>query len=211
MSMTLISVNIATSEPIATKSGRTGIFKRPQTGDVEIGRLGVAGDTIVDLTNHGGADQAVYIYTREDYAWWENELGRTLAAGTFGENLTISGFESATACVGDRLTIGSLEMEVTSPRMPCITFAVRMGDTHFLKKFMKAKRPGVYCRVLTAGKAKAGSVVEYRHYGGEQITLAELFQAYAFAAISDETRQRYLSAPVHAKLATFLRGETVKL
>jgi MOSC domain-containing protein YiiM len=176
MQITVLNVNTAKPETIATKSGETGIFKRPRQGPVYIGETGVSGDVIVDLRNHGGKDQAVYLYGREDYEWWERELGRSLEPGTFGENLTISGLESATVCIGDRYRIGGVLLEVTSPRIPCNTFAVRMGDPHFIKRFMEGKRPGSYCRVLETGNVAAGDFGTAAPYSGEKVTLLELLK-----------------------------------
>ncbi len=210
MQIKILSVNIAKPEPIATKSGRSGIFKRPQKGPVEIGETGFSGDSIVDLENHGGKDQAVYLYSQEDYDWWESELGQTIEPGTFGENLTISGLGSAAACIGDRFRFGSVLLEVTSPRIPCSTFAVRMGDPHFVKRFMAAKRPGIYCRVLEPGALTAGDAGSVELYAGERVTALEMFGKYPFTSVTPAERQRYLSVPLHWKAAAFLRGEISK-
>ncbi len=135
--MKLISVNIGQEQKIlkGKSSDITGIFKNPVAGRTELTRTGLAGDSIVDTKNHGGVDQAVYIYTAPDYRWWSKELGKDLSPGTFGENLTVSGLESALLHVGDRLLIGSVILEVTAPRIPCGTLAARMGDPQFVKRF----------------------------------------------------------------------------
>lgn len=206
MVIRILSANTAKPEQIATKSGLSGIFKRPNETPVFIGPDGLAGDAIVDLESHGGKDQAVYLYSREDYAWWEVELGRAVEPGTFGENLTISGLRSAEACVGDRYTFGDVVLEVTSPRIPCNTFAVRMGDPHFVKRFMAAKRPGVYCRVLKTGAVQAGESGTSNRFTGKQVTLLEMFETYPFASLSPEDTARFLATPVHWKVAALLSG-----
>ena len=161
MILQLVSVNVGQPEELAGgKPMRTGIFKRPQAEPVRVGRLGLAGDAICDTENHGGQQQAVYLYGVPDYAWWEAELGRPLEPGTFGENLTIDGFSSAEVRIGDRYRIGPVLLEATCPRIPCRTFAARMGDPRFPKRFMAARRPGVYCRVLVEGELAAGDAVE---------------------------------------------------
>ena len=151
--MKLISVNIGQVEPIeeAGKNGTTGIFKRPVQGPVFVKALGIPEDAVVDKKHHGGPDQAVYIYTEPDYAWWAEALGRTMPPGTFGDNLTLSELESASMAVGDRLHIGEVVLEVTAARIPCKTLAARMGDPDFIENFKEAGRPGLYCRVLQEG------------------------------------------------------------
>ncbi len=210
MQITILSVNTAILEPIATKNGQSGIFKRPQQGPVFVAETGLAKDSIADLTNHGGKDQAVYLYSRDDYEWWEGELGREIEPGEFGENLTISGLESAAVCIGDRYRIGDVLLEVTSPRIPCNTLAVRMGDPRFVKRFMAAKRPGIYCRVLQTGPVAAGDIGTVEHFSGEKVTLLELFEKYPYSMLSPEDRARYLSVPTHWKLGAFLSGEIAK-
>ncbi len=138
--MRLLSVNVGGAEPIenAGKSGETGIYKRPANGPVEVTKAGVAGDNICDTENHGGADQAVYVFGAPDYGWWSEELGYGLSPGTFGENLTISGLKSAELLIGDRLEVDAVVLEVTAPRIPCATLAARMKDP----KFGQAISPG---------------------------------------------------------------------
>jgi MOSC domain-containing protein YiiM len=128
--MKLISINVAheRSIPNAKKSGKTGIYKLPVHKPFWIASTGIPGDAICDTKNHGGPDQAIYIYGETDYKWWSQALHRELAPGTFGENLTISELESGPVRIGDVLQIGELSLQVTSPRMPCVTLAARMGD-----------------------------------------------------------------------------------
>ena len=196
--MRLLSVNVGRETPIegAGKSSRTGIFKRPVDGPVEITALGLAGDTITDTRNHGGSDQAVYVFGAPDYEWWSEELGKALRPGTFGENLTVSGFESAAACVGDRLRVGPVVLEVTAPRIPCGTLAARMGQPSFLKRFRRAERPGVYCRVIVPGRVRAGDAVEHAPFGGERVPVIEVFRTFFDPGPDEGTLRRHLAAPI---------------
>jgi MOSC domain-containing protein YiiM len=148
--MHLASVNVGRARPFQAKAvGQTGIFKEAVSEPVSIGALGLAGDAICDVENHGGPDQAVYVFGVPDYEWWSRELGLDLAPGTFGENLTITDLESAELLIGDRLYVGpQVILEVTAPRIPCVTLARRMNDPRFLVRFRAATRPGVYCRVI---------------------------------------------------------------
>lgn len=191
-------MNVGQERPIenAGKSGRTGIFKLPVDGPVAVTRAGVAGDTISDLENHGGVDQAVYVFGEPDYAWWSKELGRDLPPGTFGENLTVSGLESGAACIGDRLRIGPVLLEVTAPRIPCATLAARMGDPRFVKRFRRAERPGLYCRVLGEGRVRAGDAVAFEPYEGERIPALEIFSDFFDPYLDEATLRRHLAAPI---------------
>jgi MOSC domain-containing protein YiiM len=197
----LLSANIGDETPIegARKSGKTGIYKRPVRGPVEVLSAGLAGDTISDKQNHGGPDQAVYFFGSPDYEWWSGALGRDLPPGTFGENLTVSGLESAEVCVGDRFEVGSSVLEVTAPRIPCLTLAVRMGDPAFLKRFRRAERPGVYCRVLREGEVRAGQPVGYSPYAGERVPVLEVFRAFFGGYPGEAVLRRQLSVPIAAR------------
>ncbi|MEQ8166387.1 MAG: MOSC domain-containing protein [Alphaproteobacteria bacterium] len=120
----LESVNVG--QPVALDAGRpdkrTGICKRAVEGAVRVDRLGAEGDVVVDARHHGGPGQALYLYSLEDYAFWSAQ-GVATGSGMFGENLTVSGIESADLCIGDRLVVGEVVLEVTSSRIPCATFA----------------------------------------------------------------------------------------
>lgn len=196
--MHLVSVNVGQPRPIKAKSGMTGIYKQPQSGPVQVGRLGLAGDAIIDVENHGGVDQAVYLYGTPDYAWWSAELGGQLAPGTFGENLTISELVSADYSIGDRFYVGAVLLEVTSPRIPCVTLATRMGDPKFVKRFAAAERFGLYCRVITPGVVQAGDPVAYAPYVGDTVTALAMFQRFYTQEFPADWLRRAIAAPIHA-------------
>ena len=199
--MEIISVNIGQECAIenAKPTGKTGIYKQPTGGPVQVTRLGLAGDVIVDTKHHGGPDQALYIYTQPDYAWWSQELGVEVGAGTFGDNLTLSEVESAAVAVGDRFLFGEVILEATAPRIPCETLAARMGDAHFIARFRRAERPGIYCRVIHEGLVQAGMAVDYQPYAGETLTLGEMFREYYHRPPVEEALRRQLKAPIAAR------------
>ena len=196
--MQLLSVNIGQERSIQTgkHTETTGIHKLPVTAPVAITPLGLAGDAVLDVKNHGGVDQAVYVYGAADYAWWSAQLGDELAPGTFGENLTISELESARLTIGDVLSIGAVALQVTAARIPCATLAARMGDPGFVKRFREAERPGAYCRVLTPGSVQTGAAVTLERYPGETVSLVEMFRDFYDPHPSAETIRRYLAAPI---------------
>lgn len=199
--MNLSSVNVGNEEPIenAGKSGKSGIYKRPVSTPVEITTGGLLGDTISDTKNHGGADQAVYVFGVPDYDWWSEQLRYESTPGTFGENLTVTGMESADMNIGDRLEIGPVVLEVTAPRIPCATLAARMGDSLFVKRFRWAERPGVYCRVLNEGAVRAGDSVNVRRHDGETVTVIEVFRDFFEPKRDEAGIRRQLAAPIAAR------------
>jgi len=201
--MKLLRINIGKERTQQRKDyiETTGIYKMPVDEPVEIKSLGIDGDAICDKKNHGGPDQAIYVYGGADYAWWSQELGRELAPGTFGDNLTISELESAQFNVGDTLHIGEVTLQVTAPRIPCGTFAARMADPHWVKKFRQAERPGLYCRVLKEGIVKAGDPFTVEKYTDETISIIQMYRDYYDKNKSAETLRIHLSAPiaVHAR------------
>ncbi len=210
--MHLISINIGTEQLIhgAGKTGTTGIFKQPASGPVTVTTLGLAGDAVCDTKNHGGPDQAVYIYGQGDYDWWTQELNQTLAPGTFGDNLTISELESAGFNIGDRLHIGEVILEVTAPRIPCSTLAARMGDRDFVKRFRAAGRPGLYCRVIQAGALCAGDPLRVEAYAGPTVGIGEMYRNHFLP--DDETfLRRCLAAPIAIRAREDMEAKLQKL
>lgn len=196
--MRLLSVNVGREQAIngAKKPGKTGIYKRPVATSVRVASLGLEGDHIGDTENHGGVDQAVYVFGAPDYAWWSDMLGRELPPGAFGENLTISDLESAEARIGDRMRVGSVVLEVTAPRIPCATLAARMEDPLFVRRFRQAERPGIYCRVIREGEVRAGDSVTLQRYVGETISAVEMFRDFFDPEPRENTIRRHLAAPI---------------
>ena len=208
----LDSVNVGQSETLrrGDKSTVTGIVKRPVGGLVTVDETGLTGDAIVDTSHHGGADQAVYLYRTEDYAWWAEETGQTFNPGRFGDNLTISGLPPELR-IGDRLLIREVVLEITAPRIPCNTLALHMGDPGFGLQFRHAERPGVYCRVLSGGKVQAGDSVTFIADEAENAAVLELFRFYYDLRPRVETLERLLAAPLAARFRTKVEGKLREL
>lgn len=207
--MELISINIGHARTQQRRNfiETTGIYKEPVDRPVSVKLSGIEGDLIHDKKYHGGPDQAVYIYGAADYAWWSQELGRDLAPGTFGDNLTISELESAHFQVGDYLHIGDVTLQVTAPRIPCGTFAARMGDPQWVKKFRRAERPGLYCRVLKEGVLKVGELVRVENYPGETISIVEMYREHSNKHKSEEVLRRHLNAPIAIRARKDLQAQ----
>lgn len=164
----------------------TAIDKRPVPHPVEVGELGLAGDTQCDLKHHGGPEQAVYAYADEDAAWWARELGRDIAPGLFGENLRTSGIDVTGAEIGERWQVGDagtgVLLEVTAPRVPCVTFADRMGEQRWITRFTAHGAFGAYLRVVTPGRVAAGDAVRVVRRPGHGVTVGAMFPTLDAAA-----------------------------
>lgn len=207
--MKLISVNLGQERTLERKgrAEQTGIFKLPTEEAVRVTKLGLEGDVIVSKKHHGGPDQAVYVYGAADYEWWSKELGKEIDPGTFGENLTISELESAQFNVGDFLHVGEVTFQITAPRIPCGTFAARMDDSKWVKRFRYAERPGLYCRVMKEGWVKAGDAVSVEPYIGETISVLEMFREFYNKDKSEESFQRHFRAPIAIRARIGLEKE----
>ncbi len=199
--MQLESVNVGRLETIGHngKSFQTGICKYPVDGSIRLEAAGVRDDVIGDVDNHGGADQAIYVYSADDYDWWASETGREFFPGVFGENLTIRGMPPDMN-VGDRLLIGEAVLEATAPRIPCSTFAAKMQDSGFGLTFRKAERPGIYFRVLSEGEVSAGDKVSLVRDPSNAVSVLELFRFNFLLRHDEDTLRRYLDAPVAVRL-----------
>jgi MOSC domain-containing protein YiiM len=180
----LLSVNVV-HDLIPDRLGvldRTAIDKRPVDARVAVSvpgdaGVGLAGDQIYDREYHGGPDQAIYAYAAEDRAWWATELGREIAAGAFGENLTTEGVDVTGAVIGERWQIGAdgLVLEVTAPRIPCRTFQGWMDEPHWVKRFTAHGAPGAYLRILTPGTVGAGDAIDVVDRPEHGMTIGDVF------------------------------------
>ena len=176
----LLSVNVGTVRQIelAGQARTTAIWKLPVSGRVAVRGVNLAGDDQADRRAHGGPDRAVYAYAREDYAWWERQLDRTLDPGMFGENLTTEGIDLTDALVGERWRVGSAVLQVTSPRVPCWKLGARMGDPRFPARFAAAGRPGAYLAILEQGALGAGDRIQVIHRPGHGVTVGLVAASY---------------------------------
>ena len=176
------SVNVGRARPLDVKSGRSGIDKRPVAGVVRVappgaGGSGLAGDAICDTANHGGPDQAVYAYAREDLDGWQAELG-PLRSGGFGENLTTAGLDVTGAVLGEWWRVGDeLVLQVTAPRLPCRTFAAWLDRAGWVKTFTQRAAPGAYLRVLRPGAVRAGDPLVVTDRPDSPVTVGLSFRA----------------------------------
>jgi MOSC domain-containing protein YiiM len=174
----LVSVNVGGVRSVEWH-GRvvtTAIWKEPVSGRVAVQGVNVDGDHQADRRVHGGPDKAVYAYATEDYEWWSRQLGYELRPGTFGENLTVEGIDLNGLVIGTRWHVGSTELEVSQPRLPCFKLGIRMGDAEFVDRFEDAGRFGAYLRIVRAGEVGRGDEITIaRRAAG--ITVAELGRA----------------------------------
>lgn len=162
--------------------GRTSIDKTAVHGPVRVGRLGLDGDEVSDTVHHGGPDQAVYAFAREDLDHWEGELGTPIADGQFGENLTTQGIDVNEAEIGERWQVGDVLLEVRSIRTPCNDFKMWMGRSGYdnrawVRRFAELARPGPYLRVLGEGTLAAGDELTVVHRPGHGVTVSTMFRA----------------------------------
>jgi MOSC domain-containing protein YiiM len=211
--MKLLSVNLGQERILQRKDRleKTGIFKIPTSEPVWLESLGLQNDVIISKKHHGGPDQAVYVYGMADYAWWAQQLEKELVPGTFGDNLTVTELESALFNIGDYLHLGEVTLQVTAPRIPCSTFAARMADPQWVKKFRHAERPGLYCRVIQEGFVQAGSPVSVERYTGETLSILQMFRDFYDQNKSEETLRRHLSAPIAIRDRVDLEEELQEL
>jgi MOSC domain-containing protein YiiM len=186
--MHLLSLNIGKPRGNPWKGlAATGIDKRPADGAIAVtapgpkgtGAVGLAGDRAHDVNHHGGADQALYAYAREDLDTWQDQLGRRLHNGSsFGENLTTAGVDVNGALIGERWRIGTdVLLEVTCPRIPCATFQGWLDEPDWLQRFIEARRPGAYLRVINEGSIRAGDPIEVASRPEHDVTVALTFRA----------------------------------
>lgn len=207
----LVSINAGQAKDleVGVRTARTGHFKQSLAGPVMIAQAGVPGDFIGDLKHHGGPDQAVYLYSQEDIDWWSERLQRPLAAGFFGENLTLSHWWPALR-IGDRLRIGELLLEVTAPRIPCSTLAARVGDSRFAKAFVRAERCGAYARVLTPGEVRPGDEVTVLAGDAVFPTINEVFRYCHSKGANPTFLRQLLAAPLAEKMRAEMQARLTK-
>jgi MOSC domain-containing protein YiiM len=177
---TVLSVNVGRIREFDFngRPAKSAIWKSPVTGRIVARGVNLEGDDQADRKAHGGPDKAVYAYAVEDLRWWEEELGRSLQYGEFGENLTTGGIAVNDALVGERWAIGSAVFEVSEPRVPCWRLGVRMNDQVFVRHFTEALRPGTYLRIIVEGVVGAEDEIRILETPDHDLTVRDIFRIY---------------------------------
>src|SRR6266480_4295001 len=196
--MKLISVNVGLPRDITvgSKTVKTSIWKNPIQGRVHVSKLNLDGDQQSDLTVHGGADKAVYLYPSEHYSYWRTQLPDVeLPWGAFGENFTSEGILEDEIKIGDRIRIGSAEFVVTQPRMPCFKLGIRFSRRDMVKRFLQSGRTGFYFAVLKEGEVAAGDSIELLEKDEHNIPVADVVNLYRGDAANQELLRRVSELP----------------
>ena len=179
--MKLVSVNVGFPREVIwkDKTVTTGIFKEPVERRVKVRFLNLDGDRQADLTVHGGADKAIYLYPVEHYEYWRGELPEMeLPWGMFGENLTTVGLLEDRVNIGDRFRIGTAEVMVTQPRMPCYKLGIKFGRANMVKQFLDSRLTGFYFSVLQEGEVGVGDAMELISRDENNVTVADITRLY---------------------------------
>jgi MOSC domain-containing protein YiiM len=190
----VLSVNVGTVREFeySGRPAKSAIWKSPAVGRIVARGVNLAGDDQADRKAHGGPDKVIYAYAVEDARWWGQEIGRSLAYGEFGENLTTEGMQVNDALVGERWQIGTTVLEVSEPRIPCWRLGVRMNDKMFPRRFTESLRPGAYLRLVVEGDVGAGDEIRAVERPDHDLTIRDVFRIYT--RDHDEVR-RLLSVP----------------
>ena len=179
--MSLISLNTGLPREV-TWHGQlvtTGIYKQPVEGRVALRKLNLDGDRQADLTVHGGEYKAVYCYPVEHYDYWKRKLpGRDLPMAIFGENFTTDGLQEDSIHLGDQLAVGSAEMVVTQPRLPCYKLGLRFQSDDMVKRFLASRRTGFYLAVTREGQVGAGDEIEVLARDPNAVSVSEITRLY---------------------------------
>ena len=179
--MKLVSVNTGLPREVMWHGRRvtTGIYKDAVQGRVRLRKLNLDGDRQADLTVHGGKYKAVYCYPLSHYEYWKRESpGRELPMGTFGENFTIDGLPEDSVHIGDRFSVGSAEVIVTQPRLPCYKLGVRFQSDDMVKRFLASGRTGFYLAVSREGEVGTGDEVEVIAREPNGVPVSEITRLY---------------------------------
>jgi MOSC domain-containing protein YiiM len=187
--MKVVSVNVGLPREVMWhgRTVTTGIYKEPVEGRVALRTLNLDGDRQADLNVHGGKDKAVYCYPIEHYAYWKKELpGRDLPLGMFGENFTTDGLLEDSVHLGDRFSVGSAEVVVTQPRMPCYKLGIRFGSDDMVKRFLASGRSGFYVAVRREGEVGAGDEIKVISQDENAVPVSAITHLYIAKRYEDD-------------------------
>ena len=215
--MKLVSLNVGLPRDVLWhgRTVTTAIYKRPVEGRVRLRTLNLDGDRQADLTVHGGAHKAVYCYPIAHYEYWKKELpGRDLPLAIFGENFTTDGLLENSVHLGDRFLVGSAEVVVTQPRLPCYKLGVRFDSDDMVKRFLSSGRSGFYLAVTREGEVGAGDEIKPISRDPNAVPVSEITRLYIAKRFSDEDvaslRRAFLVSALPASWKDYFRDRLAK-
>jgi MOSC domain-containing protein YiiM len=195
--MKVISVAVGLPQIVQTANEgfvTTAIFKKPVKGRVRVNELNLEGDAQADLRVHGGWSKAVYAYPVEHYEFWRKELPDVeLSHGHFGENLTVEGLSETDLFIGDKLRIGTAELVVTEPRLPCYKLGIRFGRKDILRRFLQSRRTGFYFAVTKTGELGAGDSIELLSKDENKVSVLDIVRLWVEDKDDLDTMSRALN------------------
>jgi MOSC domain-containing protein YiiM len=187
--MRLVSLNVGLPREVVWhgRNVSTGIFKDPVEGRVALRKLNLDGDRQADLMVHGGEHKAVYCYPLEHYAYWKDELrGRDLPLGMFGENFTVTGFQEDSVYIGDRFSVGTAEVIVSQPRMPCYKLGIKFQADDMVRKFLASGRSGFYVAVTREGEVGVGDEITVLSRDPQAVPVSAITKLYIARHFNDD-------------------------
>ncbi|MEZ4793181.1 MAG: MOSC domain-containing protein [Gelidibacter sp.] len=212
--MQIVSTNIAKPTTFLWngKEETTGIYKKPTTQPIYLGKEDVKGDEVSDRKHHGGIFKACYLFSADQYPYWKNLYpALDWTYGMLGENLTVSGLDESQIYIGDIYKVGNATIKITQPREPCYKFGVKFGSQEVLKQFIEHGRPGTYVSVLEEGFVAVGDEIKLIERPSNSLTTSQFFKLL-FAKEKDQALLKLaidsdaLPMPKKVKLAALLKN-----
>lgn len=138
---------------IATNISKQKGTPKTAVPEIIIDQLGVHGDA------HAGLGQRqVSLLSKESIDEFVARTKKKITYGAFGENLTVSGIKLSTTASLDQFRINDVVLEITQVGKKChgevCAIYREVGECVMPKE-------GIFCRVLSPGKIKAGDTIEY--------------------------------------------------
>lgn len=193
--MKVVSINVGLPRTVSWQGVpfRTGIYKAPVEGEVSVGFKNLDGDGQADVSVHGGRDKAVYAYPSEHYLYWRDQFPEVMMPwGMFGENLTTTGLTEETVRIGDLFRVGSAELVVTQPRMPCSKLGMRFRNKTIIKRFLESRRSGWYCSVAREGRLASKDEIQLVGREPESLSVKEVLELYGDREANTEVLKKVI-------------------
>ncbi|WP_076414227.1 MOSC domain-containing protein [Shewanella sp. UCD-KL12] len=131
----------------------SGIANKRSSASLIVELDKVSGDRQADPKHHGGLDRVLHHFPREHYGQyrrWDMMTGFR-DAPAMGENISSVGLDETQVNIGDIITIGEVELQVTQPRSPCFKLNTQFGHKEFALAMQTSGLCGWFYRVLEPG------------------------------------------------------------
>jgi len=128
---------------------------------------------------HGGPEMAMHQYSQESYERLQKQfptIAHKLVVGSIGENISAGQMNDNNVFIGDTYRIGTVVLQVNSPRAPCVKINQRYDIKNMDLFIAEHGITGWYYRVIETGVMQIGDTISLEHRLQKTLSISDIMR-----------------------------------